>query len=121
MSEKIDFSFCDQYHKCQGLHGDMLDVKQQLSDADDKRNQAKLDSREIKATLTNIEQHLAVSMERFKWHRVALWGLGSLIMILVGYMVTMSVTSFIRDAHQNEKLISIEKDVSYISKTLKGE
>ena len=114
----IDFSACDKWHKCSQMHEDMNDVKYQLKNADKKRNEADTHRSRMDSTLDKIEGHLDVGNERFKWHERVGWGLGFLIFVLIGYMITMSIVSFNRDGEQNLKLMSIGKDVGHISKIL---
>ncbi len=107
METTIDFSRCDKYHKCGVMHEDMTVMED---------------------TLNKIEKHLGVSAERFKWLERAGWGLGLVTVALVGYMITMSITSYNRDsalqtndAVQNEKLKNINSNVNEIKSLLKGE
>ena len=112
---------CPHSHIVETTEETVKVIKLQLIEADRKRAKADEKRDIMESTLSKIEGHLAVGNERFKWLERAGWGLGIVVIILIGYMITMSITSHNRDAAQNMQLLSIEKDVGYIVKTLKGE
>ncbi len=89
--------------------------------ADTKRDKGDVKRDSMEETLGKIEGHLAVGNEKFKWMERAGWLLGVAVVALIGYMITMSVDSYHRDADQNGRLISIEKDIDYVVKQFKGE
>jgi len=107
MQPIVDFTACDKYHKCGVMHEDMNTVEE---------------------TLKDISGHLATGNEKFKWIERSGWGLGLVLVALIGYMITMSITSFNRDAElqtndavQNEKLENINSNVDDIKSILRGE
>lgn len=121
MSAKIDFTCCEHWHKCLQVHRDLEELK-------GKHNEASIKRDSMEETLGKIEEHLAVSNEKFKWLERAGWGIGTVIVILVGYMITLSIVNFKddaelrqKDAVQIEKLKSISTNIEDIKGILKDE
>ena len=113
MSEQVDFSRCEKWHKCGIMHTDMDDVKEQLKAADTKRDH-------MEEAVGKIEGHLRVGNEKFIWIQRVGYFIVSAIMTLGIYIIDLSVKNHNRDSIQNVKLMEIGKDVQHIREIFTG-